>query len=137
MSIESGDQIEEDEEDRETYRDTLENVRGLPFSVANLKAEADVSNDIIITWVRRSRYGGDWEDLIDVPETEPPEAYEVDILSGATVIRTIATSTNSATYTAIAQTADFGGTLSNVNLKVYKIHPTFGRGIEKEYNGSV
>ena len=64
--------------------------------------------DLAITWMRRTRIGGDSWDAVEVPLGEDSESYEVDILDGATVKRTLAATTPAATYTAADQTADFG-----------------------------
>jgi hypothetical protein len=50
--------------------------------------------------VRRTRMGGDSWDAVEVPLAEEAERYEVDILDGTTVKRTLATISPSATYTA-------------------------------------
>jgi hypothetical protein len=65
-------------------------------------------DDIFITWVRRTRVGGDNWDAAEVPLGEDSERYEVDILDGATVKRTLSATSPSATYTADDQVADFG-----------------------------
>ncbi|MFQ5774207.1 MAG: phage tail protein [Kiloniellaceae bacterium] len=92
-----------------------------------------------ITWVRRTRLGGAWKDGADVPLGEESEDYEVDILNGAAVARTI-TSTASpggsvvtaasrqALYTAADQIADFGAEQATLTLKVYQLSATVGRG---------
>ena len=53
-----------------------------------------------ITWMRRTRIGGDSWETPDVPLGEDTERYEVDILDGATVKRTLAAAASpSVTYT--------------------------------------
>ena len=46
-----------------------------------------------------------------MPMAEELEAYEVEILDGAVVKRSLTTATTSAVYTAAAQTADWGALL--------------------------
>ncbi|MNG17675.1 hypothetical protein D3C84_1016780 [compost metagenome] len=59
---------------------------------------------------------------------EASEAYQVDIYSGATVVRTISATTPTASYTAAEQTAD-GLTPGNpVTLRVYQLSDVRGRG---------
>jgi hypothetical protein len=72
--------------------------------------------------------GGDSWDAVEVPLAEETERYEVDILDGTTVKRTLATTTPSATYTAADQTADFGAPQSLVSLRAYQLSTVFGRG---------
>ena len=56
------------------------------------------------------RVGGH-TNTIEVPLAEELEAYEVEILDGAVVKRSLTTATTSALYTAAAQTADWGALL--------------------------
>jgi hypothetical protein len=42
------------------------------------------------TWIRRTRLGGEWQGATGtVPLAETTEAYEVDILNGSEVVRTL------------------------------------------------
>jgi hypothetical protein len=63
-----------------------------------------------------------------VPLGEETERYEVDILDGATVKRTLAATTPAATYTAAQQTADFGSPQSAIDVRVYQLSTVHGRG---------
>jgi len=104
-----------------------------PLSPSRLDAvRPDGSSDISLSWIRRTRIGGDSWDQVDVPLAEESEAYEVDILDSGVVVRTIATTTPQATYTAAEQTADWGAPLAapaTLDLEVYQLSATFGRGI--------
>ena len=64
----------------------------------------------------------------EVPVSESSEAYEVDILAGTTVKRTLASSTPGAIYTAAQQVSDFGAPQAAVSVRVYQISATWGRG---------
>ena len=59
----------------------------------------------------RARSPADSWSAAEVPLAEEREAYEVEILDGATVKRTLSTATTSAIYTAAQQTADWGALL--------------------------
>ena len=98
-----------------------------PFSPVHVKG-ARASGDLIISWVRRTRAGGDNWELADVPLGEESETYEVDILGGGDVKRTIATSAPSALYTSAEQIADFGSVQPAVTVRVYQTNAAFGRG---------
>lgn len=98
-----------------------------PFSPAHVKG-ARMSGDIRLSWIRRTRTGGDNWELPEVPLGEESESYEVDILDGTSVKRTLTTSTPSAIYTASEQIADFGSVQSSVSVKVYQTNVLFGRG---------
>ena len=58
--------------------------------------------------------------MADVPLGEESETYEVDILDGDDVKRTIAASTPTVLYTSAQQIADFGGVQSAVSVRVYQ-----------------
>ena len=98
-----------------------------PLSPAHVRG-ARAAGDLAITWVRRTRIGGDSWDAVEVPLGEDTERYEVDILDGATVKRTLTATSPTATYTAAQQTADFGAPQSSVSLRVYQLSPVHGRG---------
>lgn len=98
-----------------------------PYSPVHVRA-ARSGGDLGLTWIRRTRLGGDSWELPDVPLSEEAERYEVDILSGSTVKRTLAVSAPAATYTAVDQIADFGAVQSTVSLRIAQLSATFGRG---------
>ena len=103
-----------------------------PYAPCHVKAERDSSGNLTITWIRRTRIGGTWLDYSDVQLGEESEKYQVDIMGGETVKRTIATTAPSATYSAAEQTADFGSPQSSVAIRVYQISAVRGKGYTKE-----
>ncbi len=107
---------------------TPASIRLKPFSPVEIKGTRDVSNNLTITWVRRSRIGGEWKDLIDVPLGEASESYQVDIMNGSTVVRTLTSTSPTASYSAANQTTDFGSPQSSLTVKVYQMSATVGRG---------
>ncbi len=71
---------------------------------------------------------------MEVPLIEEVEAYEVEILDGVTVKRTLTTSAASAIYTAAQQTADWSAPLGpgeTLNIRIYQLSAQFGRGAAK------
>jgi hypothetical protein len=98
-----------------------------PLSPVHIRATRS-GGDLNLTWTRRTRVGGDSWDVIDVPLGETQERYEIDILDGTTVKRTLAATIPSATYTAAHQTADFGAPQPSVSLRIYQLSATRGRG---------
>jgi hypothetical protein len=88
-----------------------------------------VAGDIVLSWIRRTRIGGDSWEQPDVPLGEDSEAYEIDIFDGASVVRTLQAATPQATYTLTQQTADFGGQQWSLTVAVYQMSTVFGRGI--------
>ena len=98
-----------------------------PLSPVHVKATR-ASGDFQITWIRRTRSGGDSWELPEVPLGEESESYEVEILDGATVKRTLSTSQPNVTYSSADQIADFGAVQPSVSIKVYQTNVIFGRG---------
>jgi hypothetical protein len=106
--------------------------RGLtPLSPAHVRATRAGSGDITLSWKRRTRIGGDGWDTAEVPLAEDSERYEVDILDGSTVVRTIGTSTPDCVYTDAEQISDFGGVQSSISVAVHQMSATHGRGTAK------
>jgi hypothetical protein len=105
-----------------------------PLSPCHVRGKFEGSNDLTITWVRRTRVSGDAWDQIEVPLGEDSEAYEVDIMNGATVVRTISATSPTCTYTSAQQTTDWGSVQSSYTVRVYQINASYGRGAVAEAN---
>jgi hypothetical protein len=104
-----------------------------PYSPEDVVATRDGSNNITITWKRRSRINHDWEDGQDVPLGENSEEYEIDIMDGASVKRAITgLSSQTYTYTIGDQTTDWGGAKNPVSVRVYQISAIVDRGYTRE-----
>ena len=91
---------------------TPEGVGLRPFSVAHVEQpwrRPRTAGDLTIRWTRRSRAlaADSWGGL-EVPLAEEVEAYEIEILDGATAKRVLSTATTNVVYTAAAQAADWG-----------------------------
>jgi hypothetical protein len=106
-----------------------------PFSgchVAQPWRTARSPGDLTLRWTRRSRsLAADNWGAGDVPLAEDSEVYEVDILDGATVTRTLQVATPSALYTAAQQTADWGAPLGpgqTLAIRIYQLSALIGRG---------
>lgn len=101
-----------------------------PLSPVHLRGARDASNNLTLSWVRRTRFRPPAVGGGAVPLGEETEAYEVDIMHGSplTVLRTIAASSAQVTYTAAQQTAD-GLTPGNpVSFRAYQMSGVYGRG---------
>ena len=100
-----------------------------PYSPVHITGARDGGNNLTINWVRRTRLGGNWQDNIDVPLNEVSEKYEIEVMNGGNVVRTISGITDpTATYTAGQQVTDFGSVQSSVTIKIYQISELIGRG---------
>jgi len=109
-----------------------------PFSVAHVEQpwrRPRTPGDLTIRWTRRSRaLSADSWGAVEVPLTGEVEAYEVEILDGAAVQRTLTTNTTSAIYTAAEQTADWGapvGPGDALTIRIYQFSTLVGRGAVK------
>jgi hypothetical protein len=109
-----------------------------PYAVAHVSQPwklARTPGDLTISWKRRTRaIAGDSWDGIEVPLFEEREAYELDILNGSAVKRTLITNTASVIYTDAQQIADWGALLgpgSSLHVAVYQLSTHFGRGAPK------
>jgi len=98
------------------------------YSPVHLGGGRDASGNITLKWVRRSRVNNTWNNKVDVPLGEDTEAYEIDILSGTTIKRTLTSSTNTVQYTSAMQIADFGSNKTLLDFKVYQMSTLRGRG---------
>jgi hypothetical protein len=125
----------------DAYRQRLFTPEGVglrPFSVAHVEQpwrRSREPGDLVIRWTRRSRaLAADSWTAPEVPLAEEAEAYEVEILDGAVVRRTLATSTTSVTYTAAEQVADWGALLApgdTLHLRIFQLSARVGRGAPK------
>jgi hypothetical protein len=114
-----------------SYAETTHTFAGLglrPLSPVHVRGTRNAAGDLAIGWIRRTRTGGDSWDSPDVPLGEEREAYEVDILSGDSVVRTLAATSSAITYTAAQQVADFGAVQSTCAVRVYQLSAAVGRG---------
>jgi hypothetical protein len=107
---------------------TYRGIKFTPFSPVDIRGVRDGSGNLTITWKRRTRIGGAWRDGVDAPLSEQFEAYEIDIMNGATVVRIIPTSSQTATYNAAQQGADFGSTQDSVSVRIVQLSAVVGRG---------
>lgn len=119
---------------------STDSSRAFTYRAVNLKPLSPIaltgnrdpsSNDWTLTWVRRTRSGGEWRDLVDADLGEASEAYEVDIFSDNTytvVKRTLASTTQQCAYTSASQVSDFGSNQATLYVKIYQLSATVGRG---------
>ena len=122
-SIDTGDDVPF------TYR----GVNLEPLSPVYANATRDGSGNLTATFVRRSRLSGNWwSSGVVSPVGEATQAFEVDVLDGATVVRTIETATEAFSYTAADQATDFGSPQSSITFRIYQLSETVGRGYAYE-----
>lgn len=103
----------------------------MPFTPGTIKGARDASDNLTITWVRRTRALTRLFVPALTPLLEPFEKYEIDIYDGATVVRTIEVDdATTVIYTAAQQTTDGLTPGDPVVLKMYQMSALMGRGRE-------
>jgi hypothetical protein len=109
---------------------TFAGLTKYPFSPCRLQA-AYSSTNIVLTWLRRDRLGTQFVTTAQ-PLSETSELYDLEILSGTTVVRTVlGLASPTYTYLAAQITADgFVGTLSTLKFRVYQ-KGELGRGFPR------
>lgn len=100
-----------------------------PFSPVQVTGRRE-GEGIRLTWIRRTRRNGDSWDTVDVPLAEDGERYEIDILAGGIVKRTLSCREPSILYRAEQEIADFGVPQTLLSCRVMQISAAAGRGFE-------
>ena len=106
-----------------------------PFAPAHLRASREPDGAIRFTWIRRARLGGDSWAVVEAPLGEERERYSLEILNGASRVRTVETESPAWDYAETAQIADFGGRPSWLRWRVAQISATAGPGGSRESSG--
>jgi hypothetical protein len=100
--------------------------RGLaPYSPVHLRAWR-TGGDIAIAWVRRSRIGGDSWISQDIPLGEAYEAYRLQVVAGATILRSVDLAAPSWVYTQAMMAQD--GIAGAFEIEVAQLSDVFGPG---------
>lgn len=102
-----------------------------PLSPVHLAGRRDHdSGDWTISWVRRTRIGGDPWQVAEVPLGEASESYQMEILAGAggNVVRSFTTAGPSQVYTAAQQSTDFGDIQWSFWVRVAQLSQSYGPG---------
>jgi len=120
----------------QSYSSALHAFAGVglrPLSPVHVRGRrAPGSDDVTLTWVRRTRLSGDSWEAVEVPLAEESEAYEVDILDAGMAVRTLSANAPSAVYTEADQTADFGAPQPAYTVRIHQISQFYGRGTGRE-----
>jgi len=112
------------------YVESVEAFSGVglrPYAPAHLRAlRPTPTSDVSVSWVRRTRLGGDGWEALDVPLSEESESYLVRIHDGVSVVRETVVSAPSFVYTQAEQGAD--GITGPFSVSVAQISASFGPG---------
>ncbi len=123
-AVTSGGRVEDASPMNYTYRAKI--LR--PFAPVHALGVRDSNGTLTLKWIRRSRVGGDWMDNADVPLGELYEKYDVEILNGTTVVRTLTSDVPEISYADNLQIDDFGTTQANLDIRIMQISDSVGRG---------
>jgi hypothetical protein len=104
---------------------TLKGLR--PLRPAQLQARPQAGG-VLLSWIRQTRSGGDAWDIENVPLSEESERYQLQVINGATVVRSWAPQTAQQFYGGAEMTADFGAVPTTLTLKVAQVSASFGAG---------
>ena len=101
------------------------------LSPVDARGSRDGSSNFTGSFYRRSRLSSSWwSNGVEAPVGEAAQSYEIDVMNGANVVRTIAASTPSFSYTAAQQTTDFGSTQAAITFRIFQISAAVGRGYQ-------
>lgn len=112
------------------YVDTMHPFTGrglVPLSPVHVRGSR-AGGDITLTWIRRTRRGGDGWEVAEVPLAEDAEAYELEVLDGTAVKRSWRTTEPRIVYLASEQVADFGAVQAVVSARVRQVSAVKGPG---------
>lgn len=84
--------------------------------------------DVLFTWIRRTRFGGDSWDIEEVPMAEDRESYLIEIAEGTEVRRTLTVSEPHYLYPSAAIAADFGADPGAFTIRIAQLSAVFGAG---------
>ena len=110
--------------------ETVEGAGLRPFSPVHLAARVAPDGAVALSWIRRTRIGGDSWQGREVPLGEAREAYRVRVLSGGAVLREAEVAAPAFTYTAAARAAD--GAAGPLAFRVAQLSDPWGPGPETE-----
>ncbi|MGI6245176.1 MAG: baseplate multidomain protein megatron [Pseudochelatococcus sp.] len=100
-----------------------------PLAPVHLAARR-TGEGVVISFIRRTRAGGDNWELAEVPLSEEVEAYEIDIRAGSAVKRTLRAAAPAALYPSAQELADFGAAQASIAVAVAQVGASVGRGFE-------
>ena len=103
-----------------------------PVHVTQPWRHPHVPGDLVIRWTRRSRSlsADSWQDM-EVPMAEEQQSYEVRIMDGAAVKRTLTNNAPSVLYTSAQQVTDWGAELvpgDSLTIRICQLSARIGRG---------
>ncbi|MBU6372789.1 MAG: glycoside hydrolase TIM-barrel-like domain-containing protein [Alphaproteobacteria bacterium] len=108
-----------------------------PFAPCHLRARRRADGDVVLSWIRRARRGGDDWTVSDPPLGEERERYRLEILNAGAPVRIVETEAPGWTYAAADQIADFGYRPGWLAWRVAQISSAYGPGGRSESSGAL
>ena len=103
-----------------------------PLAPVHLRARR-TDEGISLSWIRRTRIGGDAWNVLEVPLGEDQESYNLSILADeGDVLRSLTTTSPDYLYTNALELEDFGSPVSQLRLSVSQLSPLVGAGFSAE-----
>jgi hypothetical protein len=99
----------------------------LPRSPVRLKARRQAGG-VAISWIRRTRMNGDSWELAEVPLGEQELRFRLEILSGATVKRSVEVASEGWLYASADEIADFGSPQASHTIRLAQLSALVGAG---------
>lgn len=103
----------------------FEGVGLRPYTPVHLRF-AEAGGDLAVSWIRRTRIGGDRWDTPEVPLGEESEGYLLRVMRGVQVLREVTLDSSGWLYPAAARVAD--GPDAGKRIEVAQISASFGPG---------
>ena len=116
--------------DDPSYRETTLAFDGnglRPYSPAHLKVRTTIAGDKEVSWIRRTRVGGDGWDTAEVPLGEVQESYLVRVIKDGAILRESTATTAFWQYLAGDQAAD--GVSAPFRIEVAQLSDIYGPGL--------
>lgn len=103
-----------------------------PYAPVSLSGTRNQNNEATLAWVRRDRKRGEATTYTNLPLSEASEKYEIEILNGSTVVRTLNSNLPTVNYSRANQITDFGSPQTSLKFRVFQISDLVGRGYPAE-----
>jgi hypothetical protein len=109
------------------------NLYEKPYAPGEPSAFWQTDDDIVLSWQDRSRFNqNNWHLYMDIDDDSDDKEWEIDVYDGDNIVRTLASTSTTKTYTSAQQTTDFGApnliTPNGVSILSSAINPEPGTG---------
>lgn len=119
--------------DDPAYRHDVHAFDGIglrPFAPVHVRGTWNGAGDLAISWIRRTRVGGDHWDGFEVPLAEEQELYVLRVVQGGQILREAQLTSPSFDYSASSQSSD-GLSPGAFKVSVAQVSAVYGPGLER------